>query len=91
MVTPTQGIAFGDETSGTYGTTYLAASNTFFNYTQGGTLAFSVPAAGVTHGPLVTPASSSATCTTGDREADASYVYVCTATNTWKRAALSSF
>ena len=41
--------------------------------------------------PLTTPASSSSACTTGQQEADASYVYVCVATNTWKRAALSSF
>jgi hypothetical protein len=41
--------------------------------------------------PLTTPASSSATCTQGAFEFDANYVYVCTATNTWKRSALSTF
>jgi hypothetical protein len=41
--------------------------------------------------PLTTPASSSAACTTGDFEVDASFAYVCTATNTWKRTALSTF
>ena len=41
--------------------------------------------------PLYTPASSSATCTTGDWAHDASYLYTCTATNTWKRVALSTF
>jgi hypothetical protein len=41
--------------------------------------------------PLVTPASSSSACTTGQFENDASYHYVCTSTNTWKRVALSSF
>lgn len=38
-----------------------------------------------------TPASSSAACAAGQIWSDASYVYVCTATNTIKRAALSSF
>jgi hypothetical protein len=41
--------------------------------------------------PLKTPSSSSDTCTQGAQEWDASYVYICTATNTWKRAALSTF
>jgi hypothetical protein len=38
-----------------------------------------------------TPASSSATCNTGEIGADSNYLYFCTAPNTWKRAALSSF
>lgn len=38
-----------------------------------------------------TPASSSESCYAGTIVWDANYVYVCTATNTWKRAALSSF
>ena len=37
------------------------------------------------------PASSTATGTEGQIAWDADYVYVCTATNTWKRAALSTF
>jgi hypothetical protein len=40
---------------------------------------------------LTTPASSSAACTAGQFTDDASFHYVCTATNTWKRAALSTF
>jgi hypothetical protein len=40
---------------------------------------------------LTTPASSSAPCTAGQFTDDANYHYVCTATNTWKRVALSSF
>jgi hypothetical protein len=39
----------------------------------------------------VTPASSSSACTVGMMEADANYIYVCTATNTWKRATLATF
>lgn len=41
--------------------------------------------------PVATPGSSGAACAQGQFEADASYVYICTATNTWKRAALSTF
>jgi Pectate lyase superfamily protein len=38
-----------------------------------------------------TPASSSAACQTGQIEFDSNYLYACTAPNTWKRSALSSF
>ena len=38
-----------------------------------------------------TPASSSATGVVGQIAWDANYVYVCTATNTWKRAGLSTW
>jgi len=38
-----------------------------------------------------TPASSSAACQTGQIEFDSLYLYACTASNTWKRAAWSSF
>jgi hypothetical protein len=38
-----------------------------------------------------TPANNLATCTTGQIAVDASYIYVCTAANTWKRAVLSGF
>ena len=38
-----------------------------------------------------TPASATATGTAGEICWDASYVYVCTATNTWKRSALSTW
>ena len=40
---------------------------------------------------LATPSSSSAPCTAGQIGADAKYIYVCVAANTWKRTALSSF
>ena len=43
------------------------------------------------HETLSTPASSSAACNAGDFTDDANYHYVCVATNTWKRVALSSF
>lgn len=41
--------------------------------------------------PLHTPSSSSETCTTGDSFDDANYHYVCVATDTLKRVALSGF
>lgn len=46
--------------------------------------AFSTAASG-------TPASATAACTTGAVKFDASYVYVCHATNTWKRAAVATW
>lgn len=38
-----------------------------------------------------TPASASAAGTAGDIAWDASYIYVCTATNTWKRVAIATW
>jgi hypothetical protein len=42
-------------------------------------------------GPLLTPASSKAACKQGAIQWDASFIYVCTAANSWKRAALGMF
>jgi hypothetical protein len=41
--------------------------------------------------PANAPASASATGTTGSIVADADYIYVCTATNTWKRVAIATW
>lgn len=41
--------------------------------------------------PISTPSSASDTGTTGQVAVDTNYVYVCTATDTWKRAALSTW
>ena len=38
-----------------------------------------------------TPASATATGTTGEIQWDSNYIYVCTATNTWKRVAISTW
>ena len=38
-----------------------------------------------------TPTLSTSTCVTGQIQWDASYIYVCTASNNWKRATLNSF
>jgi hypothetical protein len=43
------------------------------------------------HVNLTTPSSSSAPCTAGQIGADDKFIYVCVATNKWKRSALSSF
>ena len=55
-----------------------------------------ITAANVTLGsrpiiPTHTPASATAAGTAGEIAWDANYIYVCTATNTWKRAALSTW
>ena len=41
--------------------------------------------------PTKTPASAAATGTTGTIAWDADYIYVCTATNTWKRTAIATW
>ena len=41
--------------------------------------------------PFTTPASSTATGTKGQIAVDANYIYVCVATNTWKRVGLSTW
>jgi hypothetical protein len=41
--------------------------------------------------PLITPASAAATGKAGSICWDASYIYVCTATNTWERVAIASW
>ncbi|HLX85496.1 MAG TPA: hypothetical protein VKR59_16460 [Terriglobales bacterium] len=64
------------------------------NTVTGGNLqvnASGVYTTGSFHVNLATPASSSAPCTAGQIGADAKYVYVCVAANTWKRSSLSSF
>ncbi len=55
-----------------------------------------ITAANVTLGtrpilPTYTPASATATGTAGEVAWDSSYVYICTATNTWKRAAITTW
>jgi hypothetical protein len=42
-------------------------------------------------GTAKTPASASATGTAGEIAWDANYIYVCTATNTWKRSAIATW
>jgi len=56
------------------------------------TFAGAVTVAGtVIHTLSATPASASATGTVGTMSWDASYIYICTATNTWKRVAIATW
>jgi hypothetical protein len=56
------------------------------------TFAGAVTIAGtVIHTLSATPASASATGTVGTMSWDASYIYICTATNTWKRVAIATW
>ena len=41
--------------------------------------------------PTKTPSSANDTGTTGTITWDANYIYVCTATNTWKRVAIATW
>lgn len=41
--------------------------------------------------PTATPATASSTGTTGTVAWDANYIYVCVATNTWKRVAIATW
>ena len=50
-----------------------------------------VAAAFLATDPSNAPASASATGTTGSIVADSDYIYVCTATDTWKRVAIATW
>jgi hypothetical protein len=55
---------------------------------------FSIDVSGVTGEITVegsAPASATSSGTAGDIRYDASYLYVCVATNTWKRSALATW
>ena len=45
----------------------------------------------VIHTLSATPASASAAGTVGTMSWDANYIYICTATNTWKRVAIATW
>jgi len=50
------------------------------------------PAGGIGfYAPLTTPASAAAAGVEGTMVWDADYIYVCTATNTWKRVAIATW
>lgn len=72
-------------TSAYYPARYLASSHSF---EQGNVTLVSGTALIL---PTTTPASASATGTTGTVTWDSSYLYVCTATNTWKRVAIATW
>lgn len=60
--------------------------------TGAATFAGAVTIAGtVIHTLSATPASASAAGTVGTMSWDANYIYICTATNTWKRVAIATW
>jgi hypothetical protein len=69
----------------------LAASGTLA-ITGAATFAGAVTIAGtVIHTLSATPASATAAGTVGTMSWDANYIYICTATNTWKRVAIATW
>ncbi len=72
----------------TIGTSFLW---TLPNADGTGILSVSSDQLSISPGPVAAPASSSASCTTGQWANDMSYYYVCIGANTWKRVALSAF
>lgn len=83
---PSMAAAYGiDFSAVTFGTAFLKSTGFLVN-PSGGT---SVSALTVT--TSATPATAAATGTTGEVVWDASFVYVCIATNTWKKAAISTW
>jgi hypothetical protein len=70
------------------GANALSISNT----TSAAAFAGAVSIAGtVIHTLSATPASASAAGTVGTMSWDANYIYICTATNTWKRVAIATW
>ena len=59
--------------------------------TDSGGALFQVNGDRIRVGTAKTPATSGATGTTGEIAWDANYIYVCTATNTWKRSAIATW
>jgi len=73
-----------------------ASANQIQEITDSDTLtgSFSIDVSGVTGEITVegsAPASATSSGTAGDIRYDASYLYVCVATNTWKRSALATW
>ena len=87
---------FDDPTLWTVSGRYAEISGNHWNLPssqfQGSTdLAGRVTVTGTLQATPATPASSSAVCTVGQITAGTNYIYVCIATNTWKRSALMSW
>lgn len=70
-----------------YDATYYAS----FTVASDGTLSLTTSNNKIVLGASRTPASAGATGVAGEVCWDANYIYVCTASNTWKRAALSTW
>ena len=66
-------------------------ADAFQVYSSGGTQLFAINAAGNPVIPTKTPASASATGEAGEVAWDSSFIYICVATNTWKRVAIATW
>ena len=78
------------------GSTFISGGNSItaitLSSTGAATFAGAVTVGGtVIHTLSATPASASATGTVGTMSWDASYIYICTAANTWKRVAIATW
>lgn len=87
-------------TKGSVSTTTISDDSSSVQSMQiNGTHTYGIDATGMTINPggapflapLLTPQTSGARCKQGAIQWDASFIYVCTAPNTWKRAALAPF
>lgn len=88
--------AYTLDITGTLNTSGAATIGSTLTTTGAATIGGAVTATGILSGSGLKissnpPATSSATGTTGQITWDSSYVYICVATNTWKRAAISTF
>jgi hypothetical protein len=84
--------------SGNYTVTFTATGTTAVTLPTTGTITTNAGAATLTNKTLTapiltpsTPASASATGVAGTIAADTGFIYVCTATNTWKRVAIATW
>ena len=88
----------GDSNTGIYNLnaneiSFVAGGTTTFTVNSSGVLAAGnlVVSGGRLTLPSTPPASATATGSAGQIEWDASYIYICTGTNTWKRVAISTW
>lgn len=70
---------------------FASTGNVVVGALDGGTAALDVASTSMRLRTAATPASSSAACAAGTIQWDSGFVYVCIATNTWKRAAILTF
>lgn len=84
-------ILIGASAEAPTGTTdnYLNIGNVIKSDLTGTIVEF--PGTGIRIATQATPASASATGTKGDIVHDENYIYICTATNTWKRVAIATW
>ena len=87
------GFALRAKDSGAYTSTPVVdIEHNKVTINQAATFAGAVTIAGtVIHTLSATPASASAAGTVGTMSWDANYIYICTATNTWKRVAIATW